>query len=123
WASRYGSSYSFPGSLLALSDLGNTQPVLPGEYLNVRDGEVHQQNGEGNALGHGAQEADGAGDDAQADAEDQLALPGGGRGDIVGGHEKGPQHQSAREQLHDGVMAGDQAEHRYGGQVGHRDDR
>src|SRR5699024_9381659 len=108
-------------TLLVLLDFGDAQAVLTGEDLNVGDGQVHQQDGEGYALRHGAQEPDAAGDDAQAQAEDQLALGGGGRGHIVSGHEEGAQQQAAGEQLIDGVLPRYQGQHRHGGQIGHGD--
>ena len=62
-------------------------------------------------------------DDAQAQAEDYLALVGGRGSDIVSGHKEGAQHQAAREQLHDGVPASDQGQDSHSGQISNRDDR
>ena len=58
---------------------------------------VHQQDGEADAFGVGSPGADDDGQQAAAGTEDELSALGHGRGDHVGGHEAGAEHDAARE--------------------------
>ena len=80
---------------------------MTGPDADIGGENVHKQDGKGYALGIVAEIADDAGHHAAADTEDGLTPGGGGRGDVVGGHKDGTDHQTACQHLGQG---GDHAE-------------
>ena len=70
-----------------------------GKAVNVPHKGVHDQDGEGHAFGIGAEVTEEHGDKAASHAEDQSAARRDGGGDVVGRHEDGTQHQTARQKL------------------------
>ena len=92
-----------------------------GPAIDVRGQDVHQQDGEGNALGIGTEYADEHGDDAAADAEDDLTFAGDGGRNVVRRHEDGAQHGAAGKDVEDRILVHQQGHDRDGGEHRHGD--
>src|SRR5690625_4671333 len=70
-----------------------------GQAVDEGGGHVHEQDGEGQAVGVAAPAADDEGEDGDAGAEDEFAARAGAAADRVGGDEEGAEHERAGKQV------------------------
>ena len=94
--------------------------LLGRPFLDIRGEYVHGEDGEGHALGVGAELADDKGYHAAADREHDSAGVIDGSGDIVGRHEDRAEEHAA---CHDGIKRGDEASGGDKGEDEHRADK